>query len=352
MEMSQTSLRSLILSSGLAAELALLCGVLLILFWTWISGRKASGIGFWICLISLVSAFLLASSTPAEGQFLSVAFDGLSGWQKKFFTLFTSVALFSYLEWRNGRPVPLRTEFMVLLLLSQLSLMVLVQARSFLLMFLAAEGFSLCAYGLARPVHPGKEAASTLIRYFLSGSLASGIGLFGLSWLLGFQGTLLESPDLTASGISFFPIAGAVFFSSFLLFKLGSFPFHFWVPGVFGEAPTPVAGYLAAAPKAAAAFALLRLVEGVEANLSFPLLLLALAGTVLGNLGAFGSDRIRNILGYSAIGQAGLLLIPAIFSKQIAGGQNVLLVFAFGSPVTCRSWFRPLVFWCPFLSGG
>jgi NADH-quinone oxidoreductase subunit N len=176
--------------------------------------------------------------------------------------------------------------------------------------------------------------------------------LFGLTWILGFQGTIIEPGNDFLVSVAFFPVAGAVFYLSFLLFKLGGFPFHFWVQGVYENAPTPFAGFIASAPKVGAAFALLNVVAEIEPNLTFPFVVLALVGSVFGNLAALRSVTIKNLLAFSAIGQAGFLLIPAIFSKQISGAESQLLVFGIGYAVVVQAAFSAVQYFENHLKDG
>jgi len=337
--MSLLHCKEILLQSGLASELALLCGILLLCILSFFAPGSSYGIGFWVALFAIGTSFFLSQTTPTEGEFYSITFDFFTGYLKKVFGVMVSVALFSFLEWKNGRNFQARTEILILLLISQLSLSILVQAKSLWLIFLAAETFSVCAFALARPLGTGKSESGSILKYFATGSIASAIGIFGLTWILGFQGTALEASNDILSSAAFFPVAGSVFFVSFLLFKLGAFPFHFWVPEVFEQAPTPFAGYLASAPKLAAAFALLHVVAVIEPNVTFPLIVLAFIGSFFGNLAALGSKNIKNLLAFSGIGQAGFLLIPAIFSKQISGSDYHLLIFGVGYSIVIQAAF-------------
>jgi NADH-quinone oxidoreductase subunit N len=350
--MNLLQLKDLLLESGLASELALVLGVLLICAWSGFAAKSAFGISFWIALFAIGASFFLSDYTPAEGSFHSLRFYFWSGYLKKYFGVAASVALFGFLEWRNERSVQARTELLVLLLLSQLSLSILIQAKSLWLMFMAAEGFSFCAYAFARPTGKDKSANESVLKYFASGSLASAIGLFGLTWILGFQGTIIDPGNDFLVSVAFFPVAGAVFYLSFLLFKLGGFPFHFWVQGVYENAPTPFAGFIASAPKVGAAFALLNVVAEIEPNLTFPLVVLALIGSVFGNLAALRSVTIKNLIAFSAVGQAGFLLIPAIFSKQISGAESQLLIFGIGYAVVVQAAFSAVQYFENHLKDG
>jgi NADH-quinone oxidoreductase subunit N len=325
--------------SGLASEFALLAGIIVLAGWMFLSPNSSFGIGIWIGLFSIAASFFLAGFTPFEGHYHGLSFETWTVYLKRFFGISTSVAFFGYLEWRNGRNEPARPEILLFFLAAQLSLSLLVQASEPWMMIIFAEGFSFAAYGLAKPMNSDKNGSEALLKYFATGALATAVGIFGMTWILGFQGTIMDTNGGFFESIAFFPVAGAIFFMAFLLFKLGAFPFHFWVPGVFEEAPTPVSGYLAAAPKVAAAFAMLQLVAEVEANLTIPLILLAGASILLGNLAALGTLKVKSLLAFSAIGQSGLLLIPAVFSRMVSGADLHLVVLAVGYAVAVQGAF-------------
>ena len=321
-------LKSFLLQSGLAAECALLAGIVAIVVLTLAFPRLAFGLSFWVVLFSLAAAFYLARFTPVEGSYTALTFGGFSGYIKQFLCVSASVSVFGFIEWRQGRLVPSRVEVFPALLLSVFSLCVLVQAEGCWLMVLAAELFSICGYVLARPVLANAPSAKSVVHYFSMGALATAIGIFGLSFIVGFQ--LVESDLLTAefSNLRVFPVLGSVLFLSFLLFKLGSFPFHFWVPAVYEHAPTPWVGYLSVAPKVAAAFAIFHLLELLPPQAGVALIVVALVGATWGNLAALGSENLRNMLAYSSIAQAAMLLVPAIAAARLPDAENHLLMFA------------------------
>jgi NADH-quinone oxidoreductase subunit N len=331
--------KELLFRSGLGPEFALLGCLLLLSAWVWLSPKSGFGFGIWISLLGLTSYFFLAGLGPGEGSFQGLLFYPWTTFVKRSLCVSTFVALFSWLEWRNGRQQATRAEGLVFLIGSLLSLSILIQAKSLWLLLLAAEGFSFCSYGLARPVKEAKEGAQSLLQYFTTGSLASAVGIFGMTWILGFQDHPAEASNDFFASASFFPVVGAVFYSAALLFKLGALPFHFWVPGLYEQAPTPLVGYIAAAPKLAGGLAILNMVGIVEANLTLPLLTIALAGMWYGNLGAYSSSTIRHMLAFSAIGQAGFLLLPAVFSRQIAGADSILVIFGFAYLLAIQSAF-------------
>ena len=332
--------------SGLFPEYTLLASVLLISVLVCLFPSRAGGASVWISIFALGISFLLIE----DGQ--SVLPPGLESkpWTiilKRFLIISTAVTLFVWLEWKVSNPAKNSPLFFSLLLIACASLLILVQASGYWMLLLAAEGFSFCSYALVYNAAGRKSPDHAILRYFGTGALATGISVFGLSWLIGFEDISLSGTEGFGNSIAFFPVAGAVFFLAFLLFKLGAFPFQFWIPEMYAKAPAPVAGFLASAPKAAAAFACLNLTQLTQINIGFPLLCFALLSGIFGNLAAFQTKGVKEMLAYSAIGQASFLLIPVIFAKQVPGAGIQLLYFTmiYGSAIQgaflCCQFFEP-----------
>ncbi len=317
-----------ILKSGLGAETALFSGIVLIVFCYLVLPGQSFGLSIWICLFSLAAAFYLSEYCPVDGSFQSLHFQYYTPILKRFFLISGAVGFFGYLEWRSGRNEAARPEIFILLLLSLMGLMVMVSAQSLWLMFLAAEVFSLSSYALARPSGRDEESILSVVRYFGTGALASALAIFGLSWLLGFEFSGLETFSFEGAVFQGLRIAGYMLFAGFLLFKSGSFPFHFWVPQLYEKAPTPWIGYISAAPKIAAAFCILGLTKMFSLPVSLPLFVLCISGLLIGNLAAFQSEKLKNLFGYSAVAQAAFLLVPSVFCQRMPNTENQLLIYA------------------------
>ena len=153
------------------------------------------------------------------------------------------------------------------------------------------------------------------IKYFLMGAATSAVMLFGLAALFGATGTtyvgelLRVLPGLLESPLAFI---GLIFTLSGFFFKLALFPFHVWAPGVYQGAANQVTAYIATASKVAAIAILMRLVSlsgGGSRPLVHILAALAIASMTLGNLVAMVQKDLKRLLGYSAIAQAGYVLI-------------------------------------------
>jgi NADH-quinone oxidoreductase subunit N len=187
--------------------------------------------------------------------------------------------------------------------------------------FLGIETMSIGVYvmtAMRRHSRRGNEAA---MKYFLIGAFATGFLLYGMALLYGAGGTLSLYKLQTTLAQTQNP--GLVIAGGFLLvvafgFKVAAVPFHMWAPDAYEGAPTPVTGFMAAAVKAAAIAAMIR-VFGVALGgdiLPFgtlgwasPLVVIAAITITIGNITAVRQDNIKRMLAYSSISHAGVLLV-------------------------------------------
>lgn len=108
-------------------------------------------------------------------------------------------------------------------------------------------------------------------------------------------------------------------------FKIAMAPFHVWTPDVYEGAPTPITGFMAAGPKAAAFASFLRVfVFGLPLLAGVPvaallheswitiLTVLAMATIVVGNVAAIMQNNVKRMLAYSSIAHAGYALVGFI----------------------------------------
>jgi NADH-quinone oxidoreductase subunit N len=208
-------------------------------------------------------------------------------------------------------------EFYVLALFSLLGQMVMISGNNFLSIYLGLELMSLSLYALValrRDHHQSTEAA---MKYFILGALASGFLLYGISMLYGATGSLdLTEVAIKAASGTVKPailVFGLVFVVAGLAFKLGSVPFHMWVPDVYQGAPTPVTLLLGAAPKLATfAICVRLLVEGLlpmANDWQQMLMILAVLSLAVGNLTAIAQTNLKRMLAYSTIAQMGFVLL-------------------------------------------
>lgn len=208
-------------------------------------------------------------------------------------------------------------EFYILMLVSTLGMALMASAADLILLYLAIETTSIPLYILAGFVTRDRKSVEAGIKYLLFGAMTSAVMLFGMSFLYGFSGT--TNLYALAQGIQFSAVPHALVIVSLLLvlvgfgFKISAAPFHFWAPDVYEGAPTPVAGFLSTASKAAGFAVLMRVLLTAFADYS-PVWIVALGGLAalsmfIGNLLALTQKNIKRLLAFSSIAQAGYILI-------------------------------------------
>jgi NADH-quinone oxidoreductase subunit N len=229
--------------------------------------------------------------------------------------LLSCVIAFSYLESLRAT----RGEFYALALFSAAGMCLLAQATDLIVIFISLEVMSLSVYALCAYLRRGKRPAEAAFKYFILGSFASAIFLYGAALAFGASGST-RIADVAAAvragnqGTLLF--ASAALLASGFAFKVAAVPFHMWVPDVYDGAPAPVTGFMAAGVKAAAFATLVRiLVTGYGETAagahgwSGIVVLLAYLTMFAGNLLAVPQRSVKRMLAYSSIAHAGYLLV-------------------------------------------
>jgi NADH-quinone oxidoreductase subunit N len=256
--------------------------------------------------ISLLGDMLVADRS---GYVLSALFAATTG-----LTALMSPAHQREHEWQIG-------EYYGVMLLSASGMVMLAHAANLVTVFLGIETMSIGVYvmcAMRRRSRRGNEAA---MKYFLIGAFATGFLMYGIALLYGAAGTTKLASMATVLGQTKNP--GLVVAGGFLLviafgFKVAAVPFHMWAPDAYEGAPTPVTGFMAAAVKAAAVAAMIRvfgtalggdIVPFGTFGWASPLVVIAALTITIGNITAVRQDNIKRMLAYSSISHAGVLLV-------------------------------------------
>jgi NADH-quinone oxidoreductase subunit N len=109
---------------------------------------------------------------------------------------------------------------------------------------------------------------------------------------------------------------GALFLIIGLLFKLGSAPFHMWLPDVYEGAPTIVTAYFAIVPKISILLTLINLLTipfiGIWYTLQPIIIISTILSIIIGSIGAINQGKIKRLISYSAISHIGFIFIGII----------------------------------------
>jgi NADH-quinone oxidoreductase subunit N len=228
-----------------------------------------------------------------------------------------------------------QTEVFPLTLFAVSGMMLFPVATDFITLFVALEVLSLPLYlmaGLSRRRRLLSQEAA--LKYFLLGAYSSAFFLFGAALLYGYSGSLslngLTDAIHGGGGNDVFLLLGIAFVSVGLLFKVGAVPFHSWTPDVYQGAPTPITGFMAAATKAAAFGATMRIfyvgLDAAQWSWKPIISVIAVVTMLFGAIAAISQRDIKRILAFSSIAHAGFLLTAVVSLNQ--SGLAALLFYS------------------------
>jgi NADH-quinone oxidoreductase subunit N len=281
------------------------------------------------------SVWIFSLEGPKTGFGGTIAGDGYA----QFFTVLFAAnlaltALFSMSHLEDERVPP--AEYCALLLLASTGMMLAAAATDLLILYLGLELTILCSYilvGITRDRPIANEAA---IKYFLLGSFASALLLYGIGILYGVTGftdfaAIAAAVSERSLGRDPLLLAGVALVAGGLAFKIAAVPFHAWAPDVYQGATAPVAAFLAAGSKAAGLAAIVRVCLTAFAPeqriLSDILLVLVALSLVVGSLLAVAQSNMKRLLAYSSIAHTGYALLGLI--PGTVEGASATMTYAF-----------------------
>ena len=268
-------------------------------------------------IIFLISAIILyftpfETQTNVNGIFVR---DTFSKFFQILILLSVSCLLFmskQYLQ-KNNLYKP---EYPILIIFSTLGMMIMISSHNFLLLYLGLEIQSLSLYVVSSFRRDNYKSTEAGLKYFILGSLSSGLMLFGISLIYGSTGSI--NFEIISSMINyegFFPgiVAGLVFLICGFAFKASAVPFHMWTPDVYEGSPTPVTAFFATVPKLAAVGVLLRVLFDCFGQLveswQQVVIIISVLSMFLGSVAAIGQNNIKRLMAYSSIGHIGFVLM-------------------------------------------
>lgn len=231
-----------------------------------------------------------------------------------------------------------RSDFYTLSLFALLGVMLLISANSMLMIYLGLELISLSVYALVAFNRDSGRGTESAMKYFVLGSMASGMLLYGMSMIYGATGSLLlpEIADAirVGGGDDILLIFGLVFVVVGIAFKFGVVPFHMWIPDVYEGAPPAVTLFISSVPKLAAfAMAYRFLSSGLgdlHVHWQSMLASLAVLSIILGNLAAIMQTNIKRMLAYSTISHMGFVLLGLLPGSNFGFGSSMYYVIVYG----------------------
>ncbi len=257
-----------------------------------------------------------SGKTAFNGQ---LVFDGLTQWMGLIAVIVAGGSMIMMYE----NPATRGKQFSELIFLAMNSIvgmLILVSAVDLITIFIGLEMMSLALYLMIAMSHEQKISKEAAIKYFVLGSFASAIFLYGVSFVFGSAGTvnildLMENASILIKTNKVF-MFGISFIVLGFCFKVSIAPFHAWTPDVYQGAPTPVTSFMATAVKTVSFAAFLRLLAtkpllGSE-NLFIVLQWFAVITMTVGNVAALVQTNLKRTLAYSSISHSGYILVGVI----------------------------------------
>ena len=306
-----------------APELVLLAGCLLAFCMTLTEARTQTLRLLVLCVGAAFAATFL-SCLFAKGTLFYGAYrvDLFSQMVKSVMSVgFTLMLLFG--TDTKGISVRMRPEYYFFLLTSLLGLTLLSSSVELITLFIALELSSYSLYLLVPMRTPSDSMRAPMeaaIKYLLFGVTASGIMLFGMSWIFGIAGSTYLEQILPAmrtalaqpAGLNAAALVGLLMLLCGMFFKLAVFPIHFWAPDVYQGASNDTTAFIASMPKIVAVAVLARfcaLAFPGEGHMALLLTGLSIASMCYGNLTALMQTDVKRMLGFSGIAHAGYILM-------------------------------------------
>lgn len=348
-------------------EFALIAGFLVVIGWDLVVKERRKKIlgATAITLIALAASaglsasYLMAELAPENLFNGLLAFDQFSHTFRILFALVTGLILIFAVPPELGESVEARdrrnpAEMLALLLVLTLGMNMMAASRHLLMIYLSLEMVSVISFVLAGFKVADRKSSEGALKYVIYGGVASGVMLYGMSWVYGVThslnlGEIFAALNAHASTYGKLPEAifvGVVCMLAGFGYKISAAPFHMWTPDVYEGAPTPVTAFLSVGPKAAGMAVMIRFFDdalgavgagaaseaaGAIANAPWGIVAgcMAMATMTVGNLSAMHQNNVKRMLAYSSIAHAGYMLLGFSVFNEAGVTAIVFYVFAY-----------------------
>jgi NADH-quinone oxidoreductase subunit N len=253
-------------------------------------------------------------------------------------------------------------EYCALLLSIAVGMSLMASSTDMLMMVIGVELVSMVSYALAGFRKHNRRSSEAALKYVVYGGVASGMMLFGMSYLYGLLGStnvatmgpllqqyteqaflLKEASQANAGQLAL--VLAVVLVLSGVGYKIASVPWHMWCPDVYEGAPTPFTAFLSVGPKAAGFALAVRILYGgmshsgghdiatVVSDIPWPAVIGVISAVTmsLGNFAALNQTNLKRMLAYSSIAHAGYLLMGLAAASE-TGSKSIaiyLMVYLF-----------------------
>lgn len=272
----------------------------------------------------------------------SVAFSGL------FIVLTTFLVALSHNFYENHQSK--LSDFIAIKIFLLSGAVAMVSFGNLAMFFLGIEVLSISLYVLAASSRLSLKSNEAGMKYFLMGSFASGIILFGICLIYGAMGTfdIVEISELSQSAELpiWFPI-GITLVTIGMFFKIAAVPFHFWAPDVYEGSPALTTATMSTLAKVVAMATLYKLLTAMNADISYAfqivIVVISIASMTVGNIMALRQVNVKRMLAFSGISHAGFMLMALL---SITTSASSLLYYASAYSLAGIAAFSVILYVC------
>ena len=272
----------------------------------------------------------------------SVAFSGL------FIVLTTFLVALSHNFYENHQSK--LSDFIAIKIFLLSGAVAMVSFGNLAMFFLGIEVLSISLYVLAASSRLSLKSNEAGMKYFLMGSFASGIILFGICLIYGAMGTfdIVEISELSQSAELpiWFPI-GITLVTIGMFFKIAAVPFHFWAPDVYEGAPALTTATMSTLAKVVAMATLYKLLTAMNADISYAfqivIVVISIASMTVGNIMALRQTNVKRMLAFSGISHAGFMLMALL---SVTTSASSLLYYASAYSLAGIAAFSVILYVC------
>lgn len=285
--------------------------------------KKSVEIVFFASLVAItalnIEQMVFMEDNSSASFFSHVVVSGKASYIKSLLSVVV-LLFFAYKKIKKDPTAPF--ELYLTVLVQLLGTFIVVQASSYITLFLGIEIISITSYILAYFGNDAKAKISAM-KYFLFGAFSSALMIYGISWIYGITGDYLihgsPRPITTNFDISFYYLSLTCLYAG-IFFKIAAIPFHWWTPDVYKYLPNSLLIILSLLPKIAGIVALYH----IHLHFTFfqhfgtisekYLFVVSIITMLMGNLITLRQNHFKSFFAFSSIAQTGLLLafIPSL----------------------------------------
>jgi NADH-quinone oxidoreductase subunit N len=281
-------------------------------------------------LLAILGLTVSEFNTPAAYYNNMIVVDKFSVAFSSLFIVLTLFLVAMSGEFYKDHPTKL-SDFVAIKIFLLAGAVAMVSFGNLSMFFLGIEVLSISLYILAASRRLDVKSNEAGMKYFLLGSFASGIILFGICLIYGATGyfDIAEIKDLSqGAGLPiWFPI-GITLMVIGMLFKIAAAPFHFWAPDVYEGSPSLTTATMSTLAKVVAMATLFKLLNGMTTSLSVTfetvIVVVSILSMTVGNLMALRQNNVKRMLAFSGISHAGFMLMAIL---SLSAAANLLLYY-------------------------